>query len=535
MSQGKLIAGIDLGTNNMRICLKEKGKFKIVENLIGKTRTPSVVSFEEDGCIVVGEYTKRKQITHPETTISHIKGLLGHKKDDKTINSIIKNIGFKVDFDKTGFPLIVIPGRDKKYKPEEILALILKEGNNFVKNKTGRGIDECIITIPGYYDDLQKKSIKKAAEIAGIKCNRVLSEPAAAIIGAQYKHKFEDGKILVFDFGGGELDISILNVNDGVLNFMAYTGDSMLGGEDIDSLIVEEMIKRFKEKNPNLKPEKSPKSMAKLKTRCEEAKCILSKEEEASIVIPDFMGKTDFIEKITRHEFESLCRGIIAKFQEPLDDALEVAGLEKEDIDHIILVGGTSEISFVHKYFQEYFSGKNIIFEGDSDEYVALGAAVTLDKELNHKEENKEEKVIKKKAVIDPEEEDYEIQIIQVQPVSIGIRNEDSSFQKIIFRNEQLPLTKSHSFMTTENSQTFACIDLFFGEDDKIDMSKNTHEHIGKYKITGFPQRPAGEIIITVELAVDEQDALSVTAKYHEKDSTDSIPITVEKEEALDE
>ena len=506
----KMIVGIDLGTTNTCVYYKTRKEYSVVENFEGKRTTPSFVTFTEDGDVIVGEEAKKQMLICPERTIYGAKRLIGHKRGDKSVEELFGKAGFKINFDENDFPYIEIPGDDKKRKPEEISAIILHEAKRFVKNKTGREIDECVITVPAYFNDLQRRSTKIAAELAGINCIKLVNEPTAAAIAFQEKIQYENGNILVYDFGGGTLDVSILNVVDNKYTVLAVSGDTSLGGEDIDSILVEEMIKRFKKNNPDTDPEKSKKAMARLKESCKEAKHQLSNCFETLIVIYNFIDNKDLIEKITRTQFEYLCNDIIDKLTDPITKALEDAGLKEEEINHIILVGGSSAIPFVKEAITDYFDDKIEPLKAvDPNESVALGAVIVCDRISNNI-------------------------IIETQPISIGIKYGNKLFKKYIMRNQRLPQTGTFQFTTTKKNQRFADIEIYQGEEDRINMAENTHILLGKYRISDLPPREQGDIIITIKLSVDEGGILSLEA-YCNETGVAQISKSIKTKEILDD
>jgi heat shock protein 5 len=536
MSEEKILVGIDLGTTNTCVCIAKKTakgvEFEVVENLIGKRTTPSVVCFTEDGEEVVGQLAKAQQAINPERTVYGAKRLIGHKYGDEEINKLFSSAPFKIIYNEDDDPVISIPaaGADKarEYRPEQISAMVLGEVVKIVKNKTGRAPDECIITVPAYFNDMQRQSTLIAAKIAGLNVNRLVNEPTAAAIAFQNKVKFNNGRVLVFDFGGGTLDVSILEVKDNKFIVKAVSGDTALGGEDIDAILMEEMISRFKKAYPDLDPRDNKRSMANLKIKCEEAKCQLSSATEARVAIGSFFQGKDLNEKITRARFNFICDdSIFSKITDPIDEALEEAHLSAEDIDQIILVGGSSHIPAVNDAVTEYFDGRiKPLTAVNVDEAVAIGATIICHKANSGKvildESEFNEKI--KKGEVGGEDEGL-ICMIDVQPVSIGIKNGKSTFQKFINRNKILPQTNEFFFATTKDNQRFANIEIFQGEDSDIDLGSRSHINLGKFKLTGLPRAKAGEIVMRVKMTVDVSGVLHVTA-----DCKDSA----EKEKTLD-
>ena len=537
MSRKKEIVGIDLGTTNTCIYYKTNKGYEVAEAFGGKRTMPSVVFFPEDGGekgnVVVGNVAKEQIWMSPERVIYGAKRLIGHRKGDEDVETLFKNAGFKIEYDKNDFPVIKIPGKDRKYKPEEISSLILNEANNSIKKKTGHNIDECVITVPAYFNDLQRRSTLLAAELAGINCIKLVNEPTAAAIAFQDKIKFDNGNVLVFDFGGGTLDVSILNVEKNKFTVMAVSGNTSLGGEDIDSLIVEEMIKRFKRKNPGSNPEKNPKSMALLRKSCEEAKCCLSNSIEASIFVGCFANGKDLDEKLTRECFEYICNDIIDQLTDPIDIALAEAELDIDEINHIILVGGSSAIPFVSKRVSEYL-GKQPLKASDPNESVACGAAIVCDKISNNEISFGENSCVDRITIQEHNAQDGLINIIETQPISIGIKHTKGKFQKFIHRNKKLPQEGEFTFTTIKDNQTSADIQIYQGDDDNVDMKRKSHILLGKYTVSDLPPKKIGEIKIKIKLKVDEGGILLLEACCNE-DGITPISKKIETKEVLDD
>ena len=542
MSEKKVIVGIDLGTTNTCIYYKApNGDYNVAENFDGKRTTPSVVSFTEEGDVIIGSVAKSQMPQIPERTIYGVKRLIGHKKGDEDVDQLFGNAGFRIKFDEKNNPYIEVPGKEKKYRPEEISSIILNEANRIIKNKTGRNIDECIITVPAYFNDLQRRATMQAAELAGINCIKLVNEPTAAAIAFQEKVKYKNGNVLVFDFGGGTLDVSILNVEGNKYTVKAVSGNTSLGGEDIDNILVNEMVKRFKAKYGGSNIEDSPRAMAVLKEKCEEAKCHLSSSFNKRIIIPNLFNGNDLDESITRSNFEYLCTDIIDNLTNPIDIALEDAGLEVDDIDHIILVGGSSAIPFVYEKIKDHFNEKEPLKATDPNESVALGALIVCDKILNNGIKYGDSNYVEKTTV--KEYEESVINIIETQPISIGIKYGNRKFKKFIISNKKLPQNADFTFTTTKNDQTRADIEVYQGEEERISLSGRKHIFLGKYTIEGLPKKPAGELVITIKLSVDEGGILSLSALCKENGvvpisttiKTEDILNDKEKKDAFDE
>jgi molecular chaperone DnaK len=372
--------------------------------------------------------------------------------------------------------------------------------------KTKKNIDSCVIAVPAYFNELQRTSTKIAAEIACINVVKIINEPTAAALAYQHKNEFENGTVVVFDFGGGTLDVSILMVKGNRFAVLAVAGNTELGGEDIDALLVKEMLSRFYKKHPELEGKVNKRSLALLKQKSEEAKCNLTTAITVNIVIPLFCGGVDLDERLSRAELEFLCQDIFNNITEPVSVAIEEAGLQPDDIDTIILVGGSSRIPYVTDALMDFFDNRiQPLSNVDPFEAVAIGAAIYCNKLENGEiisDLTRDVDRVTMKA----------ISIVDVQPVSIGIKSGTNRFSKYIHRNEPLPQKGTFDFRTTQDNQMYASIEVLQGEDLEIDFANRSHISLGKFNLIGLPPKPAGQVIISVTMSVDESGILSVEA-----------------------
>ena len=383
MSQEKVIAGIDLGTRKTRVAIKDpevddklvkyKGH-KLVESDTGKVWLPSVVSFTEDGEVIVGDMALTQIPINPKRTVHGIKRIIGLKQGDPGVKEFCESVNYKISFDDDGLPYIEIPDDDKKYRPEEIIAMILKEINRMVRRDKGHGIDECAITVPADFNDSQRRAVMVAAELAGLNCLKLVNETHAAAYGLPLDI-FKDQKILICDIGAGKIEVSIIKEEE-PMSLLATAGDSSFGGNDIDSLLVEEMLERFMKKNPSSNPRQNLRSVEMLRQQCENAKIFLSKTNMDRIEVQNFADEKDLFERLTITEFNSLCECLAEKVINLIDTVLYNAGLQTEDIDNILMIGRSSEIPLIREAISDYFDGKEIGSPICYDQSVPIGAAI---------------------------------------------------------------------------------------------------------------------------------------------------------------
>ncbi len=481
---GKII-GIDLGTTNSCVAVIDGGDPRVLENAEGKKTTPSVVVFKKDGERVVGDTAKRQIVTNHDRAVYSIKRFMGRRYDEITTER--EEVPYKVKKGSKGDARIVIG--DKEYTPPEISAMILQKMRQTAEEKIGEKINEAVVTVPAYFNDAQRQATKDAGKIAGLDVKRIINEPTAAAL-AYGMDKKGDGKIAVFDLGGGTFDISILEIGEGVFEVKSTSGDTHLGGDDFDKVVMDWLADEFKKKEGiDLKKDKM--AVQRLKEAAEKAKIELSSNMETEINLPYITagaaGPLHMLEKLTRAKLESLTSHLVEKTRKPCQDALSDANLSASDIDEVILVGGSTRIPAVQALVKEIF-GKEPNRRMNPDEVVATGAAI-------------------QGGVLGGEVED--LLLLDVTPLSLGIETLGGVSTVLIERNTTIPAKKSEVFSTAADNQTSVEIHVLQGERS---MAKD-NKSIGKFHLDGIPPSPRGVPQIEVTFDIDANGILNVSAK----------------------
>lgn len=481
---GKII-GIDLGTTNSCVAVMDAGKPRVLENSEGRPVTPSVVVFKKDGERVVGDTAKRQIVTNHDRAVYSIKRFMGRLY--KEVTTEMKEVPFKVVQGPNNDVRISIADRD--YSPPEISAMVLQKMKQTAEEKLGEKITEAVITVPAYFNDAQRQATKDAGKIAGLDVKRIINEPTAAAL-AYGLDKKKDEKIAVYDLGGGTFDISILEIGEGVFEVKSTSGDTHLGGDDFDQRIIDWLVDEFKKKE-GIDLKKDPMAMQRLKEAAEKAKIELSSNTETEINLPYITagaaGPVHLLEKLTRAKFESLVEDLIERTRKPCMDALKDAGLSANDINEVILVGGSTRIPKVQTLVKEIF-GKEPNKSVNPDEVVAIGAAIqggVLGGEVN------------------------DILLLDVTPLSLGIETLGGVATKLIERNTTIPTRKSEIFSTAADNQTTVEIHVLQGERAMAADNKS----IGKFHLDGIPPAPRGVPQIEVTFDIDANGILNVSAK----------------------
>ena len=504
------ILGIDLGTTFSAIAAIDVGESKIIENKEGGRTTPSVVAINKTGERFVGVLAKRQQITNPKNTIYSVKRFIGRRFSDPEVQKERKNLPYEIREASDGG--IDIKMKDKWYKAPEISAMVLQKLKQDAEEKLGEKIEEAIITCPAYFDDSQRKATKLAGEIAGFKVKRVINEPTAAALAYGLTKK-KDQQIVVYDFGGGTFDISILDVSEDTVEVKAIGGDTYLGGEDFDQKIMEWLVEEFK-KDQGIDLSKDPLALQRIKEAAERAKIELSSSLETEINLPfvtsDAAGPKHLLYKLTRAQFENLVKDYIDKSIELVKQTLKEAKFAVSDIEEIVLVGGQTRMPKIREEIKNLF-GKEPCKEINPDEVVAIGAAVQA-------------------GILHGEVKD--VLLLDVTPLSLGIETLGGVNTILIPKNTTVPTSKTQIFSTAADNQPSVEIHVLQGERPMA----NDNKTLARFILDGIPPAPRGVPQIEVSFDIDANGILNVSAKDKATGKTQSVRIEgscgISKEEA---
>ncbi|WP_336069229.1 molecular chaperone DnaK [Mesoflavibacter sp. CH_XMU1404-2] len=492
------IIGIDLGTTNSCVSVMEGNEPVVIPNAEGKRTTPSVIAFVEGGEIKVGDPAKRQAVTNPTKTVYSIKRFMGNKYSESKNEA--ERVPYKVVKGDNDTPRVDIDGR--LYTPQELSAMVLQKMKKTAEDYLGQDVSEAVITVPAYFNDSQRQATKEAGEIAGLKVRRIINEPTAAALAYGLDKKGTDQKIVVFDFGGGTHDVSILELGDGVFEVLSTDGDTHLGGDDVDEKIINWLADEFQaEENMDLR--KDPMSLQRLKEASEKAKIELSSSEQTEINLPYITatasGPKHLVRTLTRSKFEQLIDDLVKRTIEPCESALKSAGLSKSDIDQIILVGGSTRIPAVQKAVESFF-GKAPSKGVNPDEVVSLGAAI-------------------QGGVLTGDVKD--VLLLDVTPLSLGIETMGNVFTKLIEANTTIPTKKSQIFSTAADNQPSVEIHVLQGERAMAADNKT----IGRFHLDGIPPAQRGVPQIEVTFDIDANGIIKVSATDKATNKTQDIRI----------
>jgi len=495
--------GIDLGTTFSCVAVYKSGQVEIIPNDQGNRITPSWVAFTESGERLVGDGAKNQATDNPNNTVYDAKRLIGRLFQEKEVQDDLPHFPFTV-INVAGKPNIVVDRKDEKLQmpPEEVSAMVLERLKKYAEDYIGEEVTDAVVTVPAYFNDAQRQATKDAGRIAGLNVMRVLNEPTAAAIAYGLDRKIKAKRVLVFDLGGGTFDVSLLTIDKGDFRVLATSGDTHLGGSDFDQRIMDYFIERFKLKE-ELDLTKSNSALAKLRKEAENAKRKLSSEKKVTIEIPSIMNGIDFKERLTRSKFEELNKDLFKKCAAPIKTVLDDTDTRPNEVDSIVLVGGSTRIPYVRKLVELIFPGNEPVAGVNPDEAVAYGAAIQA-------------------AVLSGALSAKKVSLFDVSPLSMGIKTAGGTMSTLIPRNTPIPTSKDKVFTTFKDNQRKVRIEVYEGERALV-----KHNHfLGKFELKDIPEGPRGSQKFRVTFGISDEGILTVSA-FHVGHGSNEVNLTI--------